>query len=153
MRAHWIDDESTTLTADDLTANGLVYEFLGTEAADYQPKLDVYKQERGYGTQDEVALSAELANLDEICAKFDKEHLHTDDEVRFVLAGEGIFDVRSTDDRWMRVVVEPGDLIIVPADKHHRFLLTEKRHIRCLRLFQDQSGWVPVYRKTADRSN
>jgi 1,2-dihydroxy-3-keto-5-methylthiopentene dioxygenase len=46
----------------------------------------------------------------------------------------------------MRVVVEPGDLIVVPARRHHRFMLTEKKSIRCVRLFKDQSGWTPHYR-------
>jgi 1,2-dihydroxy-3-keto-5-methylthiopentene dioxygenase len=147
MQAYWLDDgETATIPTETLAEEGVIYEYLGTEPADYQPKLDEYKTARGYPTQDEVGLTPALENLDAICAKFDKEHLHTDDEVRFVLEGEGIFDIRSEDDRWMRVVVEPGDLIIVPADKHHRFLLTPSKTIRCLRLFQDQSGWVPVYR-------
>ncbi|MDA3960479.1 MAG: cupin domain-containing protein [Planctomycetota bacterium] len=150
MHAHWLDDSATALDADTLAAHGVVYEFLGTNPAEYQPKLDDYKSQRGYGTQDEVGLNPSLENLDEICAKFDKEHLHTDDEVRFVIDGEGIFDIRSSDDRWMRVVVEPGDLIIVPKDKHHRFRLTESKSIHCVRLFQDQSGWVPVYRAASD---
>ena len=77
------------------------------------------------------------------------EHLHTDDEVRFVLAGEGIFDIRSADDRWMRVEVEAGDLLVVPANLHHRFFLTDREEIRCVRLFKDSAGWVPVYRQAA----
>ena len=66
-----------------------------------------------------------------------------------MLEGEGIFDIRSRDDRWMRVKVEEGDLIVVPAKRYHRFELTETKTIRCVRLFQDQSGWVPVYRQEA----
>jgi 1,2-dihydroxy-3-keto-5-methylthiopentene dioxygenase len=34
----------------------------------------------------------------------------------------------------------------VPKDRNHLFLLTEKKHIRCVRLFQDAAGWVPNYR-------
>ena len=70
------------------------------------------------------------------------------DEVRFVLAGEGIFDIRAADGRWMRVAVEAGDLIVVPADLYHRFFLTERQQIRCVRLFKDAAGWVPEYRVT-----
>ena len=148
MRAYWLDHgPDHSIDHDTLSANGLVYEYLGTDPARYQPRLAVYMTERGYGTQDEVALAPDTENLAELCAKFDREHLHTDDEVRFVLEGEGIFDVRSHDDEWMRVVVEPGDLLIVPKDKQHRFLLTDLQRIRCVRLFQDASGWVPVYRE------
>jgi len=44
-------------------------------------------------------------------------------------------------------VVEPGDLLVVPANRHHRFLLTDMRSIRCVRLFQDPAGWVAHYRE------
>ena len=33
-----------------------------------------------------------MPNLKTICAKFDKEHYHTLDEVRFVVDGEGIVE-------------------------------------------------------------
>ena len=55
-----------------------------------------------------------------------------------------------------RVEVEPGDLLLVPANRYHRFLLTDARHIRCVRLYKDESGWVPVYRSVeggAERSD
>ena len=108
--------------------------------------LSELRERRGYVARDEVMLSPETPNLDGLLGKFLAEHLHTDDEVRFVLSGEGIFDIRSVADRWMRVVVEPGDLLVVPAHRHHRFLLTDRKAIRCVRLFQDQAGWTPVYR-------
>ncbi|GAB4215715.1 MAG: hypothetical protein OHK0013_41520 [Sandaracinaceae bacterium] len=63
-----------------------------------------------------------------------------------MLEGAGIFDIRSRDDRWMRIEVGPGDLIVVPKGRHHRFFLTASRTIRALRLFEDQAGWVPHYR-------
>lgn len=41
--------------------------------------------------------------------KFAAEHLHTDDEIRFILGGKGYFDVRdATSDTWIRVEVEKG---------------------------------------------
>jgi len=145
MRAHWLDrDES--ITAEQLNAQGVYYAQLATEERDYQPSVDALKAERGYIEQDIVALRPDTPNLEAICAKFVDEHHHEDDEVRFVLEGEGIFDIRSLDDRFMRVVVEPGDLIVVPKARHHRFLLTDSKTIRCVRLFRDTSGWVPVYR-------
>ena len=36
------------------------------------------------------------------------------------------------DERWMRVIVEPGDLLVVPKGKHHRFELTAAKTIRCV---------------------
>lgn len=150
MQATW-RETGDAIEVGTLRDNGVLYEALPLDEAGYQPTLDELRDARGYKTQDQIALSPETENLDAICAKFHDEHLHEDDEVRFVLEGEGIFDIRSDDDRWMRVKVEPGDLIVVPAGKHHRFELTEKKRIRCVRLFKDPAGWVPVYRHAKER--
>jgi 1,2-dihydroxy-3-keto-5-methylthiopentene dioxygenase len=143
MRACWLDD-GQTLDADALRAEGIGYEPL--EVGAHEAALDALKTRGGYVHQDEVALSPETPGLEAICAKFVDEHLHTEDEVRFVLEGAGVFDIRSEGDRWMRVTVERGDLLVVPKDRHHRFFLTDAKHIRCVRLFQDPSGWAPQYR-------
>lgn len=145
MRLEWIEGTGAPTVAD-LSRIGVVHERLAVDPVAYQPPLDALARARGYVEQDIVELSPATPELDTICAKFDREHLHTDDEVRYVLEGEGIFDVRSADDRWIRITVESGDLLVVPANLHHRFLLTEKKHIRCVRLFKDKSGWVPHYR-------
>lgn len=146
MKAHWLE-RTGEIPAQELTANGVYYEKLSTDEGAYQAALDRLRKERGYIEQDIIALAPQTPNLETICAKFIPEHYHDDDEVRFVLQGEGIFDIRSRDDQWMRVTVEPGDLIVVPKERHHRFMLTETKTIRCVRLFKDQSGWVPHYRQ------
>ncbi|MGF1468686.1 MAG: cupin domain-containing protein [Sandaracinaceae bacterium] len=148
MDAHWLDG-GQALDAATLEAEGVHYRRLDLDPAKHQPEIDVLKAKQGYIEQDEVALAPDTPDLDAICAKFLPEHRHSEDEVRFVLEGEGVFDIRSTDDRWMRVKVEAGDLLVVPADRHHRFFLTDTKRIRCVRLFQDMSGWVPHYRGEA----
>lgn len=145
MKAYFLENGSS-ISADELNDEGVFYRALSLEEADYQPVMDELKCEGGYIEQDVVALTPEMENFEEICAKFDGEHLHSEDEVRFVLEGAGVFDIRTRDDRWMRVVVEAGDLIVVPKGRHHRFELTDEKTIRCVRLFQDSAGWVPEYR-------
>ena len=146
MNAYWLDDK-TPLTPRELAQQDVLYQAVSTKPAIYQPVLNELKTAQGYHTQDVVELSPQMSNLDDICAKFDPEHLHTEDEVRFVLEGGGIFDIRSKEDRMFRIEVEAGDLIVVPKDRNHRFELTSARHIRCVRLFQDKAGWVPHYRE------
>lgn len=143
MKAFWLDD-SAEIGSETLRAEGVHHERL--EVGAHDAPLDALMRANGYVERDEVELRPTTEGLDAICAKFDREHTHDEDEVRFVLEGEGIFDIRSRDDRWMRVVVGVGDLIVVPKDRNHRFLLTDARTIRCVRLFQDRSGWVPRYR-------
>ena len=143
MQLSWLDSDAAISEAE-LERAGVHYERLPLD--DYQSALERLKVARGYVTQDIVELHPEMPNLQAVCDKFKPEHLHRDDEVRFVLEGEGIFDIRSQDGRWMRVQVEAGDLIVVPADLYHRFFLTDRQQIRCVRLFKDASGWVPEYR-------
>ncbi|MFT7625883.1 MAG: 1,2-dihydroxy-3-keto-5-methylthiopentene dioxygenase [Myxococcota bacterium] len=148
MHAYWLEDpKQTEIDATTLNGEGIHYEALPVAPAEHQARLDQLCQANGYITQDQVALRPDTPNLEGICAKFIPEHFHTEDEVRFVLDGAGIFDIRSNDDRWMRVTVVPGDLIVVPANRHHRFFLTDVKNIQCARLFQDAAGWVAHYRE------
>ncbi|MFO7563739.1 MAG: cupin domain-containing protein [Enhygromyxa sp.] len=151
MQLAWLEAQADfsdlpALDVEHLRASGVLYERLELADGAYQSALDRLAREQGYVEQDVVELRPETEKLDAICAKFADEHLHTDDEVRFVLEGAGIFDIRDHEDRWMRVTVEPGDLIVVPKNRYHRFYLTDTKQIRCVRLFQDSSGWVPHYR-------
>lgn len=146
MTATWLTS-GASIPLDELKEQGVQAEKFPTEH--YQPGLDRIKKEQGYSSQDIVELSPTTPNLNAICAKFDKEHLHTDDEVRFVLSGEGYFDIRSKDDRWMHILVEQGDFILVPADRNHLFYLTDKKQIRCVRLFKENPSWTPIYREPA----
>ena len=132
MQAHDIES-GAPLSADELLAQGIHYRALPLVQAVYQAELEGLKRENGYIEQDVVALEPDTPGLESLCEKFDAEHLHEEDEVRFVLEGEGVFDIRSEDDRWMRVRVERGDLIVVPANRYHRFELTDAKTIRCVR--------------------
>ena len=150
MQLTWLDpSDGATPTLDDLAAVGIHYERLEVGGGAAQASLDALKASRGYLVQDEVALTPEMENLEAICDKFKDEHLHTEDEVRFVLDGEGVFEVRARDERWLRIFVEAGDLIVVPARLYHRFFLTDRKHIHCARLFKDPAGWVAHYRDVA----
>ena len=146
MRAYLLDQPDHALSGADLNAEGILYWQLPTDEADYAAPLQKLREERGYVQMDVVNLHPDTPNLEPLLDKFFTEHIHTDEEIRFVVAGSGIFDLRDKDDRWMRVHVVPGDLVIVPANKYHRFTLEDNRAITCKRLFQNSAGWEAIFR-------
>ena len=116
----------------------------------YGKEMRELKASQGYLTEDLVVLSNQTPCLDDVLVKFNLEHHHRDDEVRFVIDGGGVFTIRQ-EALIFDVVVEPGDLLVVPAYTLHRFNLTEERKIKCVRIFKNPSGWEAVYDEPADR--
>jgi len=98
---------------------------------------------RGYVTWDVIALSDATPNLDELLKKFEQVHTHTEDEVRAIVAGKGIFIIKGSEDvGYFDVELEAGDLISVPERVPHFFTLMENRQIVAIRLFIETEGWI-----------
>ncbi|KAJ7076659.1 Acireductone dioxygenase ARD family [Mycena belliarum] len=122
----------------------------------YEPQLDEIARTRGYKNRDMINVSKEGMGeiYEEKIRTFFQEHMHEDEEIRYILSGSGFFDVRETPtDAWIRLAVAPGDLLVVPAGIYHRFTLDEADNIRALRLFQDEPKWVPYNRGEATDAN
>ena len=70
-------------------------------------------------------------------------HTHTEDEIRAITAGRGIFIIKGTDDvGYFDVELEAGDVISVPENKPHFFTLMDNRKIVAVRLFIEKDGWI-----------
>jgi 1,2-dihydroxy-3-keto-5-methylthiopentene dioxygenase len=110
----------------------------------YAAEIDEMKRRGGYVTADVIDVNPETPGLDTMLARFDKEHTHSEDEVRFILAGRGIFFLH-LGGRVYSVEVGPGDMLRVPRGTTHWFTLCEDRRIRAIRWFQDTTGWTPHY--------
>lgn len=112
---------------------------------EFSSEIESLKQRGGFVTADVINVNNETPNLDAMLAKFDKEHTHAEDEVRFTVAGRGLFHVHPAEGPVFAVEVESGDLINVPHGTKHWFNLCDDRAIRCIRLFEDPAGWTPEY--------
>lgn len=103
---------------------GVLYWHIDVQDVENDALLAQVRADRGYSYMDEITCSPEkMENYEEKLRSFFREHLHSDEEIRLVLEGSGFFDIRDLADKWIRIRVEEGDLIVLPAGSYHRFTL------------------------------
>ncbi|WP_394827932.1 tryptophan 2,3-dioxygenase family protein [Pendulispora albinea] len=148
MRAVWSDTDDV-IPETRVRAEGIHFQKVDTVPEIWRPFMEALD----YPKFHESTLSPEVPDFEARTQKVIREHCHEQPEVRFCLEGEGVFEIRSTDDRFMKCTVEPGDLLIIPARRYHRFYLTERAYIRHL-MFSKVRGAdgqvVPQYRAPKD---
>ncbi|KIX97018.1 1,2-dihydroxy-3-keto-5-methylthiopentene dioxygenase [Fonsecaea multimorphosa CBS 102226] len=153
MKAYWFDnqegdqrlahDSGRAVDASYLAQIGVLYHHCPELSS-----VDTIAKERNYKNRDEITVSPQAMGAvyeDKVKMFFD-EHLHEDEEIRYIRDGAGYFDVRSKDDNWVRIRLEKDDLIILPAGIYHRFTTDEDNYIKAMRLFQDEPKWTPINR-------
>ena len=113
--------------------------------AAYAPEIDALKARGGFVTADVIDVYPDTPGLEAMLSKFSQEHTHTEDEIRFILQGSGVFHINPGDRPVFGIEVQAGDLISVPQGTRHWFDLCGDRRIRAIRLFQDTTGWTPHY--------
>jgi len=154
MRAYWYDNEQAVdqrelhdsgreVPQEYLANLGVLYYRISDEA-----DVDKLARDRSYKNRDVITVSPEKMGevYEEKVKMFFNEHLHEDEEIRYIRDGTGFFDVRSEDDEWVRIQLEKDDLIILPAGIYHRFTTDSKNHIVAMRLFKEEPKWTPLNR-------
>lgn len=112
--------------------------------AAYRHRLDPFMQARGFAAADVVVLYPDHPQREAIRAKFLSEHTHSEDEVRFFVEGSGLFWF-NTGGEVFGLLCEAGDFLAVPAGVTHWFDCGERPHVKAIRVFTNQEGWVPNY--------
>jgi len=109
--------------------------------AAYQTDINRLVAEDGYQTVDVISLNRTHPQKNELRKKFLSEHTHSEDEVRFFVAGEGLFSLH-LGNKVYEVLCTRGDLISVPANTPHWFDMGPNPNFIAIRLFNNPEGWV-----------
>ncbi|MFM7566397.1 MAG: 1,2-dihydroxy-3-keto-5-methylthiopentene dioxygenase [Flavobacteriales bacterium] len=135
----FFDQWPCTISFDDTASQG---EILDAYAQDLKP----FMERGGYLTADVISINALTENYDAIRAKFLAEHTHSEDEIRFFVDGQGYFWFNLEGAPVFNVLCQKGDLISVPAGTKHWFDAgVSHPFVKAIRIFIDQSGWIPEY--------
>src|SRR5678816_1641197 len=59
----------------------------------YSAEIEKLKQQGGYVSVDVIDVNPQTPDLETMLAKFNREHWHDEDEVRFIIHGRGLFHI------------------------------------------------------------
>jgi len=107
----------------------------------YRSDIDRLMGEAGYQAVDVISLAPDHPERATLRQKFLSEHTHSEDEVRFFVAGSGQFTLH-IDGKVYDILCEQGDLIGVPDGTRHWFDMSESPSFVAIRLFTNKEGWV-----------
>jgi 1,2-dihydroxy-3-keto-5-methylthiopentene dioxygenase len=109
--------------------------------AAYRSDIDRLMGEEGYQAVDVISLTPDHPDRAALRQKFLSEHTHSEDEVRFFVAGSGQFTLH-LGSKVYDILCEQGDLIGVPDGTRHWFDMGEAPYFVAIRLFTNKEGWV-----------
>ncbi|MGJ7902016.1 1,2-dihydroxy-3-keto-5-methylthiopentene dioxygenase [Lysobacter sp. 1R34A] len=109
--------------------------------AAYRGDIDRLVAERGFKTVDVVSIAPNNPQRETMRSKFLDEHYHKEDEVRFFVAGSGLFTLH-VEPKVYEIKCEQGDLISVPDSTLHWFDMGPEPSFVAIRFFTEPDGWV-----------
>lgn len=107
----------------------------------YRADIDRITAERGFTTIDVISIAPDNPKREKLRGKFLDEHFHKEDEVRFFVAGSGLFTLH-VDDKVYEIECVKDDLIAVPDGITHWFDMGAEPEFVAIRFFQQPDGWV-----------
>lgn len=112
-----------------------------TIMAAYRADIDRIVAARGFKTVDVVSIAPDNPQREAMRSKFLDEHYHKEDEVRFFVAGSGLFTLH-VGDKVYEIKCEQGDLVSVPDSTLHWFDMGPEPSFVAIRFFTEPDGWV-----------
>ncbi|CAN7998108.1 unnamed protein product [Ixodes pacificus] len=121
MRAWYLDESSKTLTSKDLDELLNVKTYNASSTEDGERELQSLMQQLGWYKKWDQIMDPNISIDEKTLQAMGGEHRHPDMEVRYIKQGTCYFDVRDSQDRWVRIEVSAGDHIVLPPKIYHRF--------------------------------
>ena len=112
-----------------------------TIMAAYKVDIDRLVEANGFKSVDVVSIAPDNPQREAMRAKFLDEHYHKEDEVRFFVAGSGLFTLH-VDGRVYEIECVQDDLIAVPDGALHWFDMGPEPRFVAIRFFTEPDGWV-----------
>jgi len=107
----------------------------------YRADIDRLVSERGFKSVDVVSIAPNHPDREQMRSKFLDEHFHKEDEVRFFVAGSGLFTLH-IDGKVYEIQCVQGDLVAVPDSTPHWFDMGPEPSFVAIRFFTEPDGWV-----------
>ncbi|KAI6184749.1 1,2-dihydroxy-3-keto-5-methylthiopentene dioxygenase-like protein 3 [Aphelenchoides bicaudatus] len=128
------------LNGDELTkkTGTLYYKLDLDDPISLSKRIALMKMERKFKREDTLTLDAQSTiDFEEKIAELFEETEADEDQARMVLEGSAYYDVEGKDGEWIRILVEYGDLIIIPSGRSYRMTTTPKNFVKIRRFFKD----------------
>ena len=109
--------------------------------AAYRTDIDRLVAQRGFKSVDVVSIAPDHPEREQMRGRFLDEHFHKEDEVRFFVAGTGLFSLH-VQDKVYEILCEAGDLVAVPDSTTHWFDMGPEPSFVAIRFFTQPDGWV-----------
>ena len=109
-----LDDDKKTFTMEDLKSFGVIFETVEEE------KLTKFCQDLKIGIQNSF-IDMTPENYETAMKGGFTEHFHDYDEIRYVMNGDCLFDIRDKNDQWIRIEFPNTTFFIIPSGCYHRF--------------------------------
>jgi 1,2-dihydroxy-3-keto-5-methylthiopentene dioxygenase len=104
-----------------------------------QEPVEALMAEHGCLAVEVISVDSHHPQRAELRARFVEDHHHAEDELRWVVAGRGLFSLRVGEFVYV-VLCERNDLISIPAGTRQWFDMGEPPHFLAVRLFKSASG-------------
>ncbi|KAH7722964.1 1,2-dihydroxy-3-keto-5-methylthiopentene dioxygenase 2 [Aphelenchoides avenae] len=103
-------------------------------------RLSRVKNERKVASNDVMTIDESLMDLETKLDLMYEPVEKTEETVCMVLEGAMYYDVEYEDDKWIRIHMERGDLIVIPKGRYYRCTTTPKNFVKLQRFVKREDG-------------